>query len=70
MHNTSHKGMLHKLGSKHPASYVQEPTDRHSMREQDTIDRLWYLLKRLLAGKCLNYRALIRDGGLSWRARA
>ena len=57
-------GTYHKMSPKHLNRYVAEFTERHNIRDLDTIDQMGGM-----EGKRLTYKALIADNGLSSGAR-
>ena len=63
------KGMYHRMLPKHRIRYVNEFSGRHNTRELDTIDEVQGIVFGM-AGKCLLYRDLILDNGLSSGARS
>ena len=64
----THTGTFHKFSSKHLDRYVQEFATRHNLREADTIDIMGAVADGGI-GKCLRYRELIADNGLTNSAR-
>lgn len=64
----THKGIFHKFSPKHLQRYVDEFTDRHNIRSQDTINQM-VTISRSMEGKRLTYKNLIADNGLDSGAR-
>ena len=61
-------GTYHKMSPKHLNRYVAEFTERHNIRDLDTIDQMGGMVAGI-EGKRLTYKALIADNGLSSGAR-
>ena len=56
----AHKGTFHHFSEKHLQRYVDEFAGKHGIREQDTLDQMAGIVRRML-GKWLPSRALIAD---------
>ena len=61
-------GTYHKMSPKHLNRYVQEFSERHNVRDMDTVEQMGGVVSGM-EGKRLTYRALIRDNGLHSGAR-
>ena len=64
----AHTGTYHKMSHKHLDRYVGEFTERHNMRELDTVAQMQQVVKGM-NGKRLRYADLIADNGLPSGAR-
>ncbi len=65
----AHKGTFHKISPKHLDRYVQEFAGKHNIRGEDTLAQMTIAAAGLV-GRCLMYRQLITDNGLSSGARS
>ena len=65
----AHMGTYHKLSPKHLNRYVQQFAGKQNFREKDTLAQMSSVATGMV-GKCLTYRDLIRDNGLSSGARS
>ena len=54
----AHKGVYHKISSKHLQRYVDEFAGRHGVRELDTLEQMTSVLVGM-TGKRLRYRDLV-----------
>ena len=58
----AHKGVYHKISTKHLHRYVADFAGKHGIRSLDTIDQIG-TTARGMVGKRLMYRDLIADNG-------
>ncbi|MDE0507831.1 MAG: IS1595 family transposase [Gammaproteobacteria bacterium] len=65
----AHDGTFHKMSPKHLNRYVQEFAGKHNIRNNDTIAQMRLVL-RMMVGRRLPYRRLVRCNGLSSAARS
>ena len=65
----AHKGVFHKMSTKHLQRYVNEFAGKHNVRDEDTIAQMVVVVAGLV-GKRLMYRDLIAQNGLSSDARS
>ena len=64
----AHKGVYHKMSSKHLQRYVNEFCGKHNARNLDTIDQMAGMVAGM-SGKRLPYKQLIAPNGLDSGAR-
>lgn len=64
----AHTGAYRKMSHKHLDRYVGEFTERHNMRELNTVTQMQQVVKGM-NGKRLRYRELVADNGLPPDAR-
>lgn len=62
----AHKGVCHKLSTKHLQRYVSEFAGRQNVREMDTLSQLQHVVAGMV-GRRLMYRDLIADSGRAFR---
>ncbi len=64
----AHKGTFHKLSPKHLQRYVNEFSERHNLRNFDTLDQIKTIYQQA-EGKRIRYADLIQPNGLDSTAR-
>ena len=61
-------GTYHRMSPKHLHRYVSEFVTRQNIREDDTLDQMLGMVRRMV-GRRLMYRSLIEPNGLPSGAR-